>query len=74
MVVRTHYQSLLWVEMEVQFPGESETKLIKKEDIVTMLTWDGEDWYIAGTGGVVEKTSKAAKILRCYSGSEGFAH
>ena len=49
--------------MEVQFPGESETKLIKKEDIVTMLTWDGEEWYIAGTDDVVEKTTKAAKDL-----------
>jgi len=49
--------------MEVQFPGENESKLIKKEDIETMLTWDGEEWYIAGTDDVVEKTPAAAEAL-----------
>ena len=45
--------------MEVQFPGENESKLIKKEDVDTMLTWDGDEWYIAGTDDVVEKNASA---------------
>ena len=49
--------------MEVQFPGENESKLIKKEDVDTMLTWDGDEWYIAGTDDVVEKNASAVKSL-----------
>ena len=48
--------------MEVQFPGENESKLIKKEDVDTMLTWDGDEWYIAGTDDVV-KRMRAVKSL-----------
>ena len=49
--------------VQVQFPGENEMRNIKKEDIETMLTWDGEDWYYAGTDDVVKKDANGEKAL-----------